>query len=266
MIRTSGWLMGLLITVFASAALLAMADQGNDSLGEDSGVAPDMLTPAYYHAETESAFRVEVDRFIASVREVDIQHPLSTEAGGFPTYSIPEMGAFGALKGPNQDVQYHPAIDLYVEGRQSTVNLYAAHDGVVRTMRDLPKYRHAITITRDVFDSDGALLGKLVTLYGHVDLDLDTASGLLLNGQAVAAGDLISRHLYAGTMGGPHLHFEIRYYRPGDGGDEEFYGGRAGPHGNPLFTEPSAGTWSYGFWHPTIGYGYADPRNHGIGE
>ena len=65
-------------------------------------------------------------------------------------------------------------------------------------------------------------------------------------------------------MGGPHLHFEIRYYRENDTGYEEFYGSGTGPNANLDFTEPSAGIWSYGFWNPDIGYGFADPRNHGL--
>ena len=28
--------------------------------------------------------------------------------------------------------------------------------------------------------------------------------------------------------------------------------------------EPSAGPWSYGYWDPDIGCGFAEPRNHGL--
>ncbi len=31
---------------------------------------------------------------------------------------------------------------------------------------------------------------------------------------------------------------------------------------SPDFTEPSAGSWSYGYWDPNIGYGYANPENY----
>ncbi len=102
-----------------------------------------------------------------------------------------------------------------------------------------------------------------MTLYAHIDLDLDKADGLSLNGQTVQAGDLISRHLYSGTVGGPHLHFEIRYYRSTDSGDEEFYG-FAGPRADPVLTQPSGGSWLYGIWNPSVGYGFGDPRNHGV--
>jgi hypothetical protein len=60
------------------------------------------------------------------------------------------------------------------------------------------------------------VIGKRVTLYVHVDLDLDEAGGLSLDGQIVKAGGLISQHLYSDTVGGPLLHFEIRYYRADD--------------------------------------------------
>lgn len=104
---------------------------------------------------------------------------------------------------------------------------------------------------------------KLVTPYAYIDLDLDEADGLILNGVTVHAGDLISQHLYAGTVGGPHLHFEIRYYRPADIGDEEFYG-FAGPRTDPSLTEPPSGPWTHGIWNPNVGYGFGDPRNHGL--
>ena len=91
-------------------------------------------------------------------------------------------------------------------------------------MKDAPKYRQYLAITKDIVDGDGFLLGKLVTLYAHLDLDLDEADELLMNGQSVAPGDLISTHFYAGTVGGPHLHFEARYYRSNDIGNESYYG------------------------------------------
>ncbi len=70
------------------------------------------------------------------------------------------------------------------------------------------------------------------------------------------AGDLISKHLYEGTRGGPHLHFEIRYYRPTDNGTEEFYGFRQ--------SAPGAGDWPNGRWDPDHGYGFGPPASHGL--
>jgi murein DD-endopeptidase MepM/ murein hydrolase activator NlpD len=121
-----------------------------------------------------------------------------------------------------------------------------------------------VAVTKDVRDDAGNLLGKTVTIYAHVDLDLDEAAGLSIDGKAVRKGDVISRHLYAGTRGGPHLHFEIRYYRPRDEGTETFYGPRfPGRDGSDL-TDKSTGSWSLGYWNPNVGYGFGDPRNHGI--
>jgi len=122
----------------------------------------------------------------------------------------------------------------------------------------------AMTMAREVVNEDGELLGKLVTLYGHIDLDLNEANGLSLDGKEIRKGELVSRHLYSGTMGGPHLHFEIRYYRPDDVGDENFYGLSKSGSDNAEFSVASAGPWSLGNWYPNIGYGYADPYNHGI--
>lgn len=67
---------------------------------------------------------------------------------------------------------------------------------------------------------------------------------------------MISKNLWSGTRGGPHLHFEIRYYRPADNGTEEFYGFRE--------SVPGAGDWPYGKWDPDVGYGFGDPKSHGL--
>ena len=78
-----------------------------------------------------------------------------------------------------------------------------------------------------------------------------------MNGKEIHIGDTLSTHLYANTMGGPHLHFEVRYYRPEDTPPTEFYGI------NPvLYTTPSTEPWPYGRWNPEIGYGYGHPENH----
>jgi len=90
---------------------------------------------------------------------------------------------------------------------------------------------------------------------------LDAADDLFVDGQYVKQGDLVSKHLYSGTRGGPHLHFEIRYYRPGDEGNEEFYK-FVGPSGSDQYTMESTGSWSYGYWDPNVGYGFGNPKNH----
>ena len=176
-------------------------------------------------------------------------------------YYTTERGKFGAGIGRTQIVQYHPAIDMYMENGNTEVNIYAAHDGYVRIYRNAPKYRHFISITKDISDDSGKLLGKVVTIYGHVDLDLDSSQNIIIKNKQVHKGDLISKNLYHDTRGGPHLHFEVRYYRPSDNGDEEFYRFED-VEGKNIFTEPSAGQWEYGFWDPDTGYGYANPDNH----
>ena len=212
----------------------------------------DMMTPAYYTGEITS----EADVFLAACRKVRMHHPLQNSDGSIPDFHVPAMGVFGAGKGSTKTQQHHPAVDLHVGSRQTEVELFAAHGGVVSTFRDAPKYRHYVSITKTITDEAGHELGKLVTLYGHVDLDLDEADGISMDGQRIKAGDLISKNLYADTRGGPHLHFEIRYYRPSDSGTEGFYGFRE--------SVPGAGDWPYGRWNPDHGYGYGHPENHGL--
>ncbi len=213
----------------------------------------DMLTPAYYDG---GAMTREADAFLAACQKVKMKHPLENAKGRVPAYDAPRWGSFGAGKGPTRAEQHHPASDLKVGGGQTDVELFAAYDGVVATFRDAPKYRHYISVTRIITDKDGKELGKLVTLYAHVELDLDEADGLSMDGKTVKAGDLLSKNLYSGTQGGPHLHFEIRYYRPNDDGTEEFYGFRG--------SVPGAGEWPNGFWDPDTGYGFGHPESHGL--
>lgn len=215
--------------------------------------APDMLTPVFY---SDEGVRAKVRALADECRDQHLQHPLLAPDGTMPEIRTPAMGKFGAGKGPTRTEQHHPAIDLHVGNRNTDVNVYAAHDGIVYTIREDPqrKYRHYIAISKVIKDDTGEELGKLTTIYGHVDLDLDEASGLKMDGKWVKAGDLISRHLWEGTRGGPHLHFEIRYYRPQDKGTEEFYGF--------MQKVPGAGDWPWGKWDPDVGYGYGNPENY----
>lgn len=213
-----------------------------------TGAGEDMLTPGYYSGELKG----ETDAFLKVCQSKPFHHPLKGPDGKILDYFVPHWGVFGAGKGPRRDSQHHPATDL----KMDSVAIYAAHDGVVSTVRDSPKYRQYISITQTITGKDGKCLGKLVTLYGHVDLDLDEAGGLHLNGKTVKAGTLISRNLWSGTKGGPHLHFEIRYYRPGDEGTEEFYSFRE--------TLPGVGKYPYGFWNPDHGFGFGRPESHGL--
>ncbi|MFA7256921.1 MAG: M23 family metallopeptidase, partial [Kiritimatiellales bacterium] len=205
----------------------------------------DFLTPEYYNGHLKK----EADHFLSCVHKEQFRHPLTDAAGKVPDYAIPNMGKFGAEKGRGRPMQYHPAVDFHVGARETLVNIYAAHDGTVAAVRNAPKYRQYLSVTKEIRDDDGKVVGKLVTIYAHLDLDLDEADGLIMDGKTVHKGDLLSEHLYSGTMGGPHLHFEIRYYRPADKGTEEFYG-FAFPGRPSELSEPSAGGWQYGFWNP----------------
>jgi len=250
----------------------APADGGDDDdvAGDDDdgyednedGDTQDFLTPAFYHAGSDDSFRHEVNRSVHFARKVAFRHPLEDDAQQVQGYSTGKL--FGDGTGPAGTSEHHPAADLHIGSGETAVDLYASHDGYVSTYEDAPKYRHYLSITKEIEGDDGQSVARLVTLYAHLDLDLDEADGLLMDGQTVQAGDRISGHLYAETVGGPHLHYEIRYYRPADVGDENFYGSDVGPDADADLTEPSAGPWSYGVWNPQIGYGFGDPLNHGL--
>lgn len=214
-----------------------------------------MLTPEYYLSEENSTFKEEVDKFISTVLALDFNHPLRNPEGEIPNYSTGRV--FGAEIGPENALQHHPAIDLYFINQNASVNMYALHDGVVNTYTDAPKYREYLSITKEIVDINGTCLGRLVTIYAHLDLELDSLDNISLEGKYIIRGDLVSKNLYSGTVGGPHLHFEIRFYRADDDGDEEFYGYNNGSNG---LTEPSAGNWLHGYWHPDIGYGFGNPE------
>jgi len=219
----------------------------------EDGQYEDMLTPEYYNTPNAGAFRLEVNEFVHFARQLPFQHPFEDSLEQIISYTINR--SFGDGIGPGGTGSHHPAFDYHVGG-STQVNMYAAHDGFVTVRRDVERYRHYLSITSEIHDSLGNEIGKMVTLYAHIDLDLDSVDNLNMNGQYVTKGDLVSKHLYSGTMGGPHLHFEIRYYRSTDTALEDFYGGNIG--GN---TSPSSGSWMYGYWNPNNGYGFAHPLN-----
>jgi Secretion system C-terminal sorting domain/Peptidase family M23 len=247
----------LFIMLFFSVFCIAQTEYPND----ETGPYEDMLTPEYYLSANGSDFRSEVNKFIYYAREIRFHHPLENSEGFIPSIYTPAMGQFGAGKGPTRTQQYHPAIDMHVGNDEVDVNIYAAFDGYIATYKDAAKYRDYISLVTEVKDENNNVLGKVRVIYGHVDLLLDEADNIKLDGKFVQKGELISKHLYSGTMGGPHLHFEIRYYRPGEKGNEDFYGSIF-PGVPTDFTEPSAGSWEYGFWNPELGYGFAHPENH----
>ncbi|MBL4648294.1 MAG: T9SS type A sorting domain-containing protein [Aureispira sp.] len=223
----------------------------------ESGMYEDILTPEYYTSAAGSIFRNDLNKLIFFAREDSFQHPLQNTFNQIPQYTIPPNGSFAVGKGPGGIGAHHKATDMHVGYNDTTVAIFAAHNGYVSSYIGAAKYRDYLTITKEIKDSNHIVLGKMVTVYAHLDLSLDALDGLSLQGQYVNQGDTISNHLYSGTAGGAHLHFEIRYYRVTDGGSEEFYGFT----GAGLITQ-STGSWSYGFWNPNIGYGFANIENH----
>lgn len=223
----------------------------------ENGTSQDFLTPNYYNTN-ETELRDEVNEFIHFSRLEEYQHPFQNSNGDIITYSTNRQ--FGTGIGLGGTSQHHPAIDLH-PSNPLDVALYATHEGIVNTYRDNPKYRHHLTITKEIKDSDNNSIGKLVTLYAHIDLDLDESQAIELDGLFVNKGDLISENLYSGTMGGAHLHFEFRFYRNSEIGNEEFYSWQ----NSGAYTAQSTGTlWSYGYWDPSTGYGFGNPINFGI--
>ena len=216
----------------------------------------DFLTPNYYNAN-ENNLRDAIDNLIHFARLEDYQHPFQNPNGIIAPYTMKR--SFGTGIGMGGTSQHHPAIDLHPDNT-SSIAMYAAHEGLINTYIDSPKYRNYLTVTKEIKDSENRSIGKLVSLYAHIDLDLDENQSLLLNGIYVNKGDLISENLHSGTKGGPHLHFEIRFYKNSEIGNEDFYNWQN--TGN--YTTQSAGIWSYGYWNPTIGYGFGNPQNFGI--
>ena len=223
----------------------------------------DFLTPNYYLLDQDDIFIDEVDQFLNSVRQQQFHHPFENKKGKITTTTTTTKGDFAAVKRTRFVTLHHTATDLYLQKAQTSVNIYAAHDGYISTNKNSGKYRHSLSITKDIENNDGVIIGKLVTIYAHIDLDLDESRQIWLDEQYVNKGDLISENLYAKTSGGPHLHFEIRYYRLNDDGSETFYG-KGGAARNSGLTQPSAGDFKFGAWNPKVGYGFGDPKSHGL--
>lgn len=260
-IENTGGLAGINISGENQEKLLFTQGQFETFNNEDCEFK-DLLQPEYYNVEDNSPFANEVNRFISYCRKMTFHHPMKNENGQISQFFITTSGIFGSGKGLTNTEEYHPAVDLHVLNNQTNVSLYAAYDGYVTTYRDAQKYRQYLSISSDVLSDNQEVIGKLVTIYAHIDLDLDEQDGILLNGCYVKKGDKVSQHLYSETVGGPHLHFEIRFYRAEDLGNESFYGiyGLS----NSLLTEQSTGPWIYGYWNPNVGYGFGDPKNHGL--
>jgi len=241
--------------LFIGLLVLIIKSYGQYPNNED-GQYQDMLTPEYYNTSNGSVFKEEENKYVHFARLIPFKHPLEDNLEIIPSYVITR--GFGEGIGTGGTVQHHAAIDMRVGNFEEDVIMYASIDGIINTFKDAPKYRDYLTITKNIEDSIGNILGKIVVLYCHIDLNLDSLDNILLDGQIVSKGDTISTHLYTGTLGGAHLHFEIRYYRVTDNGNEEYYYWQ---NSSP-YTEPCSGPWSYGYWDSNIGYGFAHPDNH----
>ena len=58
---------------------------------------------------------------------------------------------------------------IYDKGNDETnVNLYAAYDEYLNTTQDIDKYRDFLSITCDVTNESGTVIGEIVTLYAHI--------------------------------------------------------------------------------------------------
>jgi murein DD-endopeptidase MepM/ murein hydrolase activator NlpD len=230
----------------------ADTDSDGDTLpdfpDQDGLTDKDFLTPQYYES-SDNAFGKEVNKFVYFAKLDPFHHPLEDGSGTIPTYSTPAHGDWLAQK---NNVQNHPAVDLHVNNGQTNVNIHAAHDGIISIGLGSPKYRNYLFVRKDVVDDKGTVLGKLVTIYAHLEL----TNPLVTEGEFVKKGDLIDNQLYDGTMGGPHMHFEVRYYRAADEGTEDYYGLKSDDRNTQ-----SAQKW-LGYWNPNVGYGYGNPRNH----
>jgi murein DD-endopeptidase MepM/ murein hydrolase activator NlpD len=249
------------IIVMLSSSSSCNEDDTNDLLEQiiyeinEDGTFQDFLTPNYYNTD-ETELREDINTFVHFVRLGEYNNPFQNPEGEIVSYTTKRK--FGDGVGMGGTSQYHPAIDLHPAN--AATDMYAAHDGIVTTYRDKPKYRDYLTITKEIKDLENNPIGKLVTIYAHIDLDLDEGQSVQLNGLHVNKGDIVSKNLYSGTLGGPHLHFEIRFYRISEIGDEDFYNWQ----NTEEYTTQSLGIWSYGYWNPDVGYGFGDPINQGI--
>ncbi|PCJ64908.1 MAG: hypothetical protein COA58_11595 [Bacteroidetes bacterium] len=223
----------------------------------EDGDYPDFLTPHYYNINATD-LRNDINKLVHFARLNDYNHPFENENDEIAAHSTKRE--FGVGIGMSDTSQHHPAIDLHPTNPTNIV-MYAAHNGLIKTYRDSPKYRHYLSLTSEIKDTDNNIIGKIVTIYAHIDLDLDNSESLQLDGQYINKGEVISKNLYSGTMGGAHLHFETRIYRNSETGNEDFYYWQNSEN----HTTRSSGVWSYGYWTNDLGYGFMDPVNLGIG-
>ena len=105
----------------------------------------DLLTPNYYKTGNQR-LKNEINTFLKYVNREQLHHPLKNRSGKMPTATTPPMGQWAVKKGPGHNSSHHPAVGCHVSGR-TKVNIYAAHDGVVRTARNVNKLRQYVFIS-----------------------------------------------------------------------------------------------------------------------
>lgn len=208
----------------------------------------DSMNPKYWSGDD---FAKEADKMIKSAQKIKFYYPVSKD------YSI--TSRFAAPRGEG----IHTGVDI---GVPENKEVYAAHDGYVKMAgwenpnNQSQGYGKRVYLMRHVYDDYGINVGKLTTLYAHlnrIDVSVNDWLPHPLMGNPNDAKIGLSGN--TGHSTGPHLHFEIRYYRPGDGGTEPFYS-RNSKSGWIEGTRED----NKGYWNSDIGYGFGDPRNHGL--
>ena len=159
----------LIILLLITSNLFAQYPNNEDGQFED------ILTPEYYNTSNGGAFRDKVNTFVHFARLVPFKHPLEDLSGQIPGYFVTRE--FGFVINASQ---HHAATDMRVGG-DTLVNMFASFDGYVATYKNAPKYRDYLTITHNIKDSLGNEIGKMLAIYGHIDLILDEADGLYLD-------------------------------------------------------------------------------------
>jgi len=167
-----------LLSLFSSCKEDEATDFIQQSIYEtnEEGTYQDFLTPNYYNTN-EIGLREDINKFVHYVRLEDFQNPFQNSSGEISPYSLKRK--FGDEIGLDGTSQHHPAIDLHPTN-PTDITIYAAHEGIVNTYRDSPKYRHYLTITKEIIDSDNHPIGKSVSIYAHIDLDLDESESINL--------------------------------------------------------------------------------------
>jgi len=135
-----------------------------------------VLTPKYYQPGNDE-LKDEIDNFLSYARKVKFFHPLNDIQDEKTTPIVGHLGSKKQL--PGMCDRHHPAMDMHPTTTE--VNIYAAHDGYLTRNTYQEIDRHILTILRDIADNDGNLIGKLVTIYLHLNLDKDPADFIDIN-------------------------------------------------------------------------------------